>query len=878
MVKHFRHTVRAGAFCAALLVGGFVLLFHTSAAHSDPIVGLLKLPAPPPSNPLVHSTGSRIDKINGREKAPNDNAPINELLEYWTVESAAYNNLRYNEEPTDRTRDRLLREVQQDPKLLAGLINAFNDDPKVADAIYEIYNREGTSGALDRDTRKTVRDWLMYHSSYFGQDLEHLASQAGDSNGYVSNQEELLALTRVDFDRARPIIDRLYSSPDQKVSRVLAQWALYRHALAGGSSIDADRYRKELQDVVQDKSALPGARDLAIDALSEEKDWPGRDEWYVSMLGDETLSELKVNGQTYTGLTTMMMVTPSERLVPKMIELLKGSDPVVRGNAVKNLIIKVEDGGPEVVRALLPWLEDEKWAKDTGDTRAAIVRKLAEVEMPESVPGLIKVLEEHRTVVVPKDAVAGMGVGNTIRSMANVNADVVQEIRLASNMNANSAAGGVPAEFYPYRSAAVYALTKQKDPRAVPALKRTLNSIESWERESVVKALFVSGGFTLNEQLDAFDTAARGAEESAVRYARANTNAVNTTAYSGAAYANTLAEQNKPLTPRELRQMLGAVILTTPDVSDELARAVVSRIEDYDKRDPAMAEAYRRIVLQWPNPAVNMLFLRDTKRDMENVDTLIRLLSQRKQLREKQSADVSDLRTGSQRAIGIAACIFDDKNDYETILDSGTPEAKAALLACGRMIRAQLTVQKVIPLLAAKEPLLALAADQYLESEDSPAARAAVLARHQNEARIMGAMTTFKGAGAADAGDDGNYETLAALYQSLGDSSLYNGWSGTGNDPELEQVEKRLQDEVKHDPKLVGIYGYDKNYIRIYADKAVYSFEEDDSRYHERQLTHEEFEDIKSYLASNRADELPPFLFCGGQYCTSKELLMIGRN
>ena len=887
MGRHFRHTINAGIFCVSLLVGGFVLLFHTSAAKSDPIAGLLKLPAPAPPNPLVHVTGVRGERFYDRQKPPDENAPIEELVDYWTTESSAYNKLRLNAEASDRTRDRLLREVQQDPKLLPSLLNAFSDDPKAADSIFEIYNREGTTGAFDRDTRKTIRDWLMFHSSYFSQDLERVASQAGDAGEYVQNQEELLALARVDFDRARPIIDRLYGGGDQKAGRVLAKWALYRHAI-DTSSIDVDRYRKELQDVVEDKTAMPGARDLALDALSEEKDWPGRDEWYVSLLGDETLSELKVNGQTNTGLTTMMMVTPPDRLVPRMIELLKTRDPVVRGNAVKNLVTKIDDGGPEIVRELLPWLEDEKWAKDTGETRAAIVRKLAEVEMPEAVPGLIKVLEEKRTVMVPKGtaiSAAGYVSANTTsyyvaNAMNTANAAMANAASRYSNSNNVGAISVpmVPAEMYPFRTAAVYALTKQKDPRAVPALKRTLNSIDGWERESVVKAIFVSGGFTLAEQLDALETAARGSEAS---YPATYTNTVSpTNTYSGAEYANTLAAQNKPLTPLALRQLLGQTIVTSNEVSDELARAVVARVDDYDKRDPAMAAAYRKIILQWPNVAINLLLLRDTKRDIANMDTLVRLLSQRKQLREKQSADVSDLRTGSQRAIGIAACLLEDKSDYDTILESGSVDAKTALLACGRLIRAPLDVSKVVPLLTAKESLLAQAADKFLESEDSAAARAAVLARHQGEARIMGAMTAFSGADASSENGVGmgNYESIAALFQSIGDPSLYNGWSGTANDTDLEQVEKRLQAEVRRDTSLVGIYAYDRNYIRIYPDKAVYSFEEDDSRYHERTLTPEEFEDIKSYLAMNRADEMPPFLFCGGQYCTSKELLMIGRD
>jgi hypothetical protein len=870
MATHFRHTIRAAVFCTGLLVSGFLLLFHTSAARPDPIVGLLKLPAPPPPNPLVHPVAARPEKFYDRLKLPDDNAPIEDLIDYWTTQSSGYNRLRYNPEPSDRVRGRLLQEVQANPKLLPNLLNTFIGDSKAADVIYGIYDREGT-GAFDKDTRKTIRDWLTYNSSYFSQDLERQASQAGDTGEYVSNYEDLLALTHADFDRARTTIDRLYSSPDQKVGRVLAQWALYRHALESASVSDVDRYRRELQDVVEDKNAMPGARDLALDALAQEKDWSGRDEWYYSLLSDPTLTELRVNGSTYTGLTTMMMVAPPGKYGPKMIELLKGSDPVVRANVVRNLITQLEDGDPEVLRALLPWLDDEKWAKETGDTRAAIVRKLAEVDMPEAVPGLIKVLEEKRTVMLPKGSVVtNANVSSNTATMAINDPRIYWGNRAVNAVNRPDERIAVtPSDQYPYRSAAVYALTKQKDPRAVPALKRTLNTIDGWERDAVVKAIFVSAGFTISEQLDALETAGRGARDDG---AAMDSNATLTA-------ANTVGN-SKPLTPLELRRILGAVIMQSNEVSDELARAVVSRIEDYDKRDPSMAQAYRKIVLGWPNAAVNILFLRDTKRDSANVDTIVRLVASRKQLREHQQTDVSDLRTGTARAIGIAACIFEDKNEYDAILDSGTWDAKAALLACGRLIRAPLNVSKVVPLLNAKEPLLAEAADTYLASEDSPAARAAVLARHPGEARILGGMTAFSGAGEPGEVIDSasSFDSLAALFQSIGDASLYNGWAGTGNDPELEAVEKRLQDEVRRDTSLVGIYAYDRSYIRIYPNKAVYSFEEDESRYHERQLTKEEFEEIKSYLAMNRADELPPFLYCGGQYCTAKELLMIGRN
>ncbi len=280
------------------------------------------------------------------------------------------------------------------------------------------------------------------------------------------------------------------------------------------------------------------------------------------------------------------------------------------------------------------------------------------------------------------------------------------------------------------------------------------------------------------------------------------------------------------------------------------------------------------MILKWQNAVINILLLRDVKGEKANADTIVRLLSQRKELREKQSPDVFDLRTGKPSAIGFAACLLEDGADYIAILDNGHNETKTAMLACARLIRAKLPVAKVAENLKAADNILQTAAERYLESEDSPEARMFVLARHPNEAMILGATTAFFVNGAPVEGS----EYLWKLYQSIGDNSLYNGWSGSGNDEEIESAEKRLQAEVKKDDDLLGVYAYDVNYIRIYKDRVIFSWDEDDSRYHERPLSKDEFDEIKAFLTSSRVDELPPFLTCGGPYCGAKELVMLGRN
>ena len=303
--------------------------------------------------------------------------------------------------------------------------------------------------------------------------------------------------------------------------------------------------------------------------------------------------------------------------------------------------------------------------------------------------------------------------------------------------------------------------------------------------------------------------------------------AANTNAYYYAA-------NSRPgnITAAETKQLLSQQLMGASEISDELARAIVDRIELLDSKDPKLAGGYRRAILRWQNAVINLLLLSDVKRDIAGPDTIVRLLGQRKDLREKQSSDVSDLRTGKPAGVGIAACILDDTNDYEAILDSGETETRIAMLACARLLRVPLPVSKVAENLKSPNQLLQLAAERYLESEDSVEARLTVLARHPNEARIMGATTAFY----TDQTTGSESEYLWMLYQSLGDNSLYYGWGGSGNDDELKTVEKRLQDEVKKDADLLGVYAYDGNYIRIYKDRVIFSWDEDESRYRERPL------------------------------------------
>ena len=142
-----------------------------------------------------------------------------------------------------------------------------------------------------------------------------------------------------------------------------------------------------------------------------------------------------------------------------------------------------------------------------------------------------------------------------------------------------------------------------------------------------------------------------------------------------------------PLDLGDLKQMLGVQLLQIKEISDPLVRELVERIDALEKSDPPVAAALRLMLLNWQGSAINSLLLRDLKNGRSSSDAVVKLLSIRKELREKQPNDIYDIRTGSPTAFGTSACLIEADADYAAILAGENSEAKIAMLACARLIR-----------------------------------------------------------------------------------------------------------------------------------------------------------------------------------------------
>lgn len=805
----------------------FVCLFlslsaEAQTAKSSALLNqFLDLPAPKAAVAETETTvrKERPEEFFDDENIPSDDAPIADLLAYWAKKNEEYRRTAYSVTPSDRAVERILEECEDNPELLNQYISILPTDPKIAESVKSIYDKlkKNPQAIYQRDQ---IREWLKFNSNYYVDELIGAAQQIKDNEDYVQNEHQyvLRALAKVDWDAARPIIDRLENDSSQPYSSILAKWVVYHHAVETGDTGTADSYRRQLQDIVENKTAAWAMRDLAMDALVTVGDFEGRDEWYLSLLNDETLLTIQDNG--YTGLTTIISMSPKNSWTEKMIELSKSANPAVRSAAVRNLMEGFDGKRKDVLEALLPWLSDPAWAKESNSNeRASLITALGKVEIPEAVPVLISIVmndEKNRT-------------------------------------------------------AAANALTIYKDLRAIPALKFALSlEPDPEERETYIKALLASGGFSDDEQMAALEAylTLTSTPEGLEKFQ------AQSRAYYEEYYDSEEEEterEKKPLLPVELS--VGNFISEQTEPTEGLVLRAIARHKVLQKTNPVVAAALSAIMQKWKSRAFLIENVSQIKEGRADLETILSFLSKRAEVREKIPNELYVLRGASGIPRAVGACVLENQNENLSLLGQPDAETKIAFLGCARLIRAALPVREVGTYLNSENPLLALAARRYLEAEDGVEARTLLLGKYPSETLILGARNAF-------------IPNKKNIYQTSALDALFESVTGSGfvnpAIPHIENFEESLRTEMRENPDLIAVYSLinesdsGQKVVRVYKDKILYTDYEDPARYRERLLTSKEYEDFYRFLLNSGIDSLTaPGVSTGGE---GLEFVMFGRG
>jgi hypothetical protein len=349
------------------------------------IDALLKTPAPPPD----WREHLRKRKERPARKPPPD-APISELANYWR-------NAPETEIPDDATRARLLEACEAAPDEIAEFLPRLAlDSPEVQERLKKVYDRLVTGrGPGDAPRAQMVRDALMTHGNHFRDELVRRVFFPDDVTE-PDFREATSAFLRLDREGAKQLFLK-ESTSSNLMHRVLALSNLHEHFAAKTNPLTPARWLDALKRIAADSKSARDPRRIALLCVMAEKNSVD-DQWFLNLFHDRSLSEVaeyNVVGRSPTLLGDVVATRP-DYWIPKIVPLVASKDPSVHANAVFALIqFQIENARADALRPLLPWLENPRWAPERKGFlgRLRLIQSLDRVELPEAVPGLLKMVE-----------------------------------------------------------------------------------------------------------------------------------------------------------------------------------------------------------------------------------------------------------------------------------------------------------------------------------------------------------------------------------------------------------------------------------------------------------------------------------------------------
>jgi hypothetical protein len=262
-----------------------------------------------------------------------------------------------------------LEAAEDEPETLPRflILNLLPDKLDVHDRVKALLDKrptvsEKSEDAQEKSWQSTVREWLMTHSRYLRDELVKEASTPYEADGYIHNERFLYALARLDWERAQPVLETLRASG--KPRRVALALALqYEHALETQDATQAGSLREQLMKLTANKEAPGYARAKACEVLLKTE-WPGREEWYLALFNDASLSTLQDGRYPFNPLSAPLLAQP-EKWLPVILKLIGSSNRTVHNTAVSALLAYNGFGRArrETLLPMLPWLSNPNWAE-----------------------------------------------------------------------------------------------------------------------------------------------------------------------------------------------------------------------------------------------------------------------------------------------------------------------------------------------------------------------------------------------------------------------------------------------------------------------------------------------------------------------------------
>jgi hypothetical protein len=751
-------------------------------------------------------TASDGNAPEDEDKPPADDAPIKELVAYWSNHDGVG---ALEPKLSDKVRQRLLEACEDLPERIYSLMDCVPNNADTHDRLYKLLNEEPEG---EETWKPGLRAWLRRNSAYFRDELIKTTREA-DDNIYLA-KEDLLALARLDWNAARPVLET-FATAGKAVLTPVAMTLLYEHAMRDGDSARAESYRAVLKAIVQNRQSDWNARVEVLASLLKAE-WSGQEEWFISLFADTTLGGIqgdeiedaaKSGDESGAKADAAKGETPREnveiaiddrwelrdgviatalygntvlhenadRWLPVIGNLVGHDHRAVHKAALKCLIkFLINESGDEerrkeIARKIIPCLTEPGWV--TKEDRAQLIARLIEFNMPEFAPGLIWILDYDEA---PEN-----------------------------------------------RAAAANALAQYRDPRAIPALRRALEKEKvEWNRQMIVTALAECGGLSDDEMAVAVEA-----------YARMVVTVEGEQEIEKARY---IPDLDKPLS---LQVSIGRILHESETIrgTEGLAVRLIERAVALRVTQPDVSRQILRTIEGAPLRVAELNLVERIGEGWADFDSVALALETRDTLMKGAGDELYRLIKQGGYAAGVAAAILKDEREWKSMLEGNDIKTQLALLAGARYLRDKLPVELVGRLLKSTNRELAKAAESYLEVEDSPEARKLVLARHPGEARVLGDLTAISN-------DDDNIESA-------------------------RKGEDALRKELRSRSAPEAIYAVFQTYlpgnadcvvIRVRGGKAEMSVQESVERRNVRWLTDGEFEELRALTSRQEIEDLGP--------------------
>jgi hypothetical protein len=367
------------------------------------------------------------------------------------------------------------------------------------------------------------------------------------------------------------------------------------------------------------------------------------------------------------------------------------------------------------------------------------------------------------------------------------------------------------------RSYAAEALAYFRDPRAVPALRLAIPREKRWDHlKRLYEGLVASGGVPSDEEAAALEAVARKISTPDGRDAVDQLDFIDEVSLPPAV-------------------ALGLFLSRGSAPEEATVERLVARARALDGAEPAVATALREIFDRWESAAADRDLARRLEAGQLSTRSVWQALAKRASLRRNAGAELRKVAARGDRSAAVAAVLLGDAKAMTSLLGGKDADARAMLLACARLVGDKLPLDRVAALLASREGHLPDAAEAYLQADDSPEARRALLAAAAGQARILGNRTE---------GDPGHvtFSEFDHIEEQLRRSLLEPG----GPDEILALLS-------------AGYWGgRGQIIVRVTGGKARLQFVPDEARRFERDLTASELASLRALLAAKKADTLGP--------------------